>query len=395
MKAVVDYGFDGVKVDACGQYLDMALYAQLLNASGRQVLLENCHWGMCSDVNDDGISGDGVDMHDWTEGNSGCPERQEDGSISCPFHFFRTSGDIDSSMFSWLRNLESAVRFLDRQAPLAGRGCWAYPDMIEVGNMPGEATFEWQQAHFGAWCIMSAPLVLGFDLRNEDIISDVWAFVANEEAIEVSQSWSGHPGWRVKAWTPKGSRPVGYQPRDLDSENVFTSKEPINVMQAWAKPMPGKRIAILIINADADAEHSYSLALADLGAQGAYAVRDVWDREHRGIVHATLDGTVTRLASEFIMLTPVDDPPPAPSPSPAPPLDLPPDSPPKSLPVPPSVSPPSPRHRHRFHRRRQRRRHQYFHLSHLHYQHHCRLSHLPSNHQVQSMRFWSRHQAPL
>eukprot|EP00966_Prymnesium_polylepis_P141078 3257735-Prymnesium_polylepis.2 len=63
MKAVVDYGFDGVKVDACGQYLDMALYAQLLNASGRQVLLENCHWGMCSDVNDDGISGDGVDMH--------------------------------------------------------------------------------------------------------------------------------------------------------------------------------------------------------------------------------------------------------------------------------------------------------------------------------------------
>jgi len=261
--------------------------------------------------------------------------------------------------------------------------------------MPGEATFEWQQAHFGAWCIMSAPLVLGFDLRNEDIISDVWAFVANEEAIEVSQSWSGHPGWRVKAWTPKGSRPVGYQPRDLDSENVFTSKEPINVMQAWAKPMPGKRIAILIINADADAEHSYSLALAALGAQGAYAVRDVWDREHRGIVHATLDGTVTRLASEFMMLTPVDDPPPAPSPSPAPPLDLPPDSPPKSLPVPPSVSPPPPRHRHRFHRRRQRRRHQYFHLSHLHYQHHCRLSHLPSNHQVQSMRFWSRHQAPL
>ncbi|KAL1519778.1 hypothetical protein AB1Y20_023286 [Prymnesium parvum] len=46
VRMIVDYGFDGVKVDACGQYLDMRLWARLLNETGRQVLLENCHWGM-------------------------------------------------------------------------------------------------------------------------------------------------------------------------------------------------------------------------------------------------------------------------------------------------------------------------------------------------------------
>ena len=130
VRALVEYGFDGVKFDACGRYMDTALYARLLNESGRQVLIENCHWGMCEGVNGNGLSGWGANVVDWSDGNTGCPEiDDETGSIVCPFHFFRTSGDIDASAFSWLRNLESTVRFLDRDAPLAGRGCWAYPDM--------------------------------------------------------------------------------------------------------------------------------------------------------------------------------------------------------------------------------------------------------------------------
>lgn len=38
------------------------------------------------------------------------------------------------------------------------------PDMLEVGNMD---TYEQSRAHFGAWCIVSSPLILGHDLTNE------------------------------------------------------------------------------------------------------------------------------------------------------------------------------------------------------------------------------------
>jgi hypothetical protein len=31
--------------------------------------------------------------------------------------------------------------------------------MLEVGQVKG--SIEWNRAHFGAWCIVSAPLVLG------------------------------------------------------------------------------------------------------------------------------------------------------------------------------------------------------------------------------------------
>ena len=37
-----------------------------------------------------------------------------------------------------------------------------YPDMLQVGNPL--LTFEENCAHFGSWCVISAPLYLGFDL---------------------------------------------------------------------------------------------------------------------------------------------------------------------------------------------------------------------------------------
>ena len=36
-------------------------------------------------------------------GYSGCPTRRKDGSLQCPFAFFRTSGDITRARFSWVR----------------------------------------------------------------------------------------------------------------------------------------------------------------------------------------------------------------------------------------------------------------------------------------------------
>eukprot|EP00931_Biecheleriopsis_adriatica_P060406 TRINITY_DN36279_c0_g1_i1.p1 TRINITY_DN36279_c0_g1~~TRINITY_DN36279_c0_g1_i1.p1 ORF type:complete len:429 (-),score=54.60 TRINITY_DN36279_c0_g1_i1:155-1441(-) len=160
-----------------------------MRKSGRNYSIENCHWGACTNSDD-----------------SSCPTQQW-----CPFNWYRTSGDINSSPLSWLNNLQTAVKFLDYEAPLSQPGCWAYPDMLEVGRVaeprPG-AFHSWNRAHFGAWCVISAPLILGMEL-SDDKINTVLDIIANEEAIKVNQQWSGHPGMLVENILKK---PVPYNP---------------------------------------------------------------------------------------------------------------------------------------------------------------------------------------
>ena len=68
--------------------------------------------------------------------------------------------------------------------------------MLEVGRT-ANATED--RSHFGAWCVVSAPLILGFDLRDNKTMDRVWSVITNVEALAVSQSWAGHPGRLVKS----------------------------------------------------------------------------------------------------------------------------------------------------------------------------------------------------
>ena len=332
--AIVGYKFDSVKLDGCGRYLDMNLYATTLNTSGRSVLIENCHWGSC----------------DKSE-RQACPTRSADGSIHCPMHFFRTSGDIDSSEFSWLQNMQTAERFLGRTDPLAGRGCWAYPDMLEVGNLVDsdgrDVGHAWNEAHFAAWCIISSPLVLGFDLMDEAKLDTVWPIIANHEAIAVNQRWAGHPGFLVRAWTPAGSSKISGKPlhKYQWDGDVYSSAAMIDTMQMWAKPQPNASVAILVINAGLETA-SYSLDLSELSLPQQVAVRDLLNHRDDPEASSSLNGQVQGKACRFLLLSPVlypsppSLPPPAPPPSPfPPPLPRPP---PPPLPSPPPPPPPSP-----------------------------------------------------
>ena len=107
VNALVQYGFDGIKLDGCGAQLDLELYYNLINATGRPVTIENCHWG-----------------------NQGKLDFQPTLDY-CPFNFYRSSGDVAATYTSVLRNLASVTRYA--QAGLSRPGCWAYPDMLEVG----------------------------------------------------------------------------------------------------------------------------------------------------------------------------------------------------------------------------------------------------------------------
>jgi hypothetical protein len=71
--------------------------------------------------------------------------------------------------------------------------------MLEVGNMP---TFNESRAHFGAWCIVSAPLILGHDLNNSATNDEIWPIITNKMAIAISQSFYGHPGSLISSTPP-------------------------------------------------------------------------------------------------------------------------------------------------------------------------------------------------
>ncbi len=95
--------------------------------------------------------------------------------------------------------------------------------MLEVGNLQ---TFEEDRAHFGAWVVVSAPLILGHDLADDAKNDLIWPIITNKKAIEVSQSFAEgdafHPGGLVKSWTPPA--PPGPAPA------------PTKEMYPWAVP---------------------------------------------------------------------------------------------------------------------------------------------------------------
>ncbi|WP_057817512.1 alpha-galactosidase [Schleiferilactobacillus perolens] len=67
---------------------------------------------------------------------------------------------------------------------LATEGSYADPDMLEVGN--GALTPAENMTHFTLWAFLSAPLVLGNDIRDQT--GDWLPVVTNEKVIAVNQS---------------------------------------------------------------------------------------------------------------------------------------------------------------------------------------------------------------
>jgi len=92
---------------------------------------------------------------------------------------WRVCSDIHANWRSIMNNYEAAADLWKEQKP----GAYNDPDMLEIGV--AELTEAECVSHFALWCMMSAPLVLGMDVR--EISEEMLRVVTNRELININQ----------------------------------------------------------------------------------------------------------------------------------------------------------------------------------------------------------------
>lgn len=143
-------------------------------------------------------------------------------------HSWRTTYDI-WPCFSCIKDHGSwkqpgVLPVIDQQDSLrkyAGPGHWNDPDMMQIGN--GELTMDQNRAHFSMWCMLSAPLLLGTDLRK--MSPELKEVVLNREVIAIDQDSLG-----IQAMKYKNEKGVDF----------------------WFKPLCGDGWAFCLLNRSSD-----------------------------------------------------------------------------------------------------------------------------------------------
>ena len=164
--------------------------------------------------------------------------------------------------------------------------------MMEIGNFcndgPGknQLCFEEERSHFGLWCIVSSPLVLGFNMSNPEQMGRVWPVITNREAVAIDHAWAGMPGTLYKT---------------LHNSTV----------EVWAKALPQNKVAILVLNTavvKGSTAVSLSLVNGDLpGNPQGTIMRDVWNHQDVPIAGGVLTFSLSTHDSVLAVLDNVTD----------------------------------------------------------------------------------------
>jgi hypothetical protein len=159
-----DWGIDYLKYDNCNNQSDESradyvhrytAMGDALRATGRPIVYSLCEWGR-------------VQPWEWAA---------EVGNL------WRTTDDIQD-------NWTSLSSIITQNAPLfsaARPGAWNDPDMLEIGN--GGMTTREYETHISMWAMMSAPLLIGTDLRKAS--ADTLRILSNPAIIAVDQDRLG------------------------------------------------------------------------------------------------------------------------------------------------------------------------------------------------------------
>lgn len=203
-----------------------------LKAAGRPIVFSICEWGPRSP---------------WLWG------REVGGQL------WRTSYDV-ADIWDKPRNESSPIGILTsidvmtNLARFAGPGGWNDPDMLVIGLKNsgfikgGGCTDDEYRTQMSMWCMFSAPLMLGCDLR--DMSDATKSILSNKDIIAIDQDPLGKQAMRV------------------------ISKDGID---AWQKPLSGNRTAIAFLNRNSF-EKTVSATYNDLelSTETEYDIYDVW-----------------------------------------------------------------------------------------------------------------------
>jgi alpha-galactosidase len=161
----------------------------------------------------------------------------------------------------------SIMQILDMNAPLAdyaGPGHWNDPDMLVVGidtskttvvNKAGAkgCTIEEYRSHMSLWCLMTAPLLAGNDIRNMN--ENIREILLNREIIAVNQDPLGKQAKRI---------------RDDGDAEVF------------AKPLSDGSLAVGLLNRNDSGNINIRIDWKELGISGERQIRDLWKHTDLG-----------------------------------------------------------------------------------------------------------------
>lgn len=158
-------------------------------------------------------------------------------------------------------------------APFASPGHYNDMDMLEVGRglSPDE-----ERTHFGIWCMMSSPLMIGCDLRS--ISDESLAIITNKEVIAVNQDALG-----------------------LQAQVVNRGKEWL-VLSKPIEELLGNQRAVALYNRGNTAK-TLQVSFSDLCLAGKVQVRDLWQHKDLGSFSDTYETIVPPHGTALFKMT--------------------------------------------------------------------------------------------
>eukprot|EP00051_Salpingoeca_urceolata_P028432 m.486848 g.486848 ORF g.486848 m.486848 type:complete len:439 (+) comp24640_c0_seq1:103-1419(+) len=286
VKALRKYNFDSWKLDGCGNEKDLVTFNKYVLQTGRPITVENCHWGVVKPFK---------------------PDPSLPPAEGCPWNFYRSSGDVRASYASVLNNLGTVVPLASQN--LSYPGCWAYPDMLQVGCQHGPGgsrdpglTMEETRTHFGAWAIVSSPLTLSHDVNNATITAQVWPIISNTEVLEVNQAYVGFSGNQFK----KSSTMLEFTDAFIEA-NANEVRVQAPASQFFYKPVlaNGAKIAVLAMNSDSSTQTlSFKFSEVPGVTCTKCKVRDIWNHTDLGAMDGSWSGQVASHDAAFLVITP-------------------------------------------------------------------------------------------
>lgn len=248
-QAIASWGVDLLKYDYCNAppSKDTAIirYTRMHNAlkkTGRSIVFSICEWG---------------------------PRKAWNWAASVGGNYWRTTWDIRDTWDQ--KGFDSdhcgIIQILDVNAELAefaGPGHWNDPDMLIVGIYgKGKATSNNELAkgctdaeyrsHMSLWCLMSAPLLCGNDLRIMNVVTK--ETLMNPEIIAINQDELGKQAKRI------------------------IHKDDVDV---FVKPLMDGSFAVGLLNRNDKAAKKIKINWDDLKITGKHLVRDLWERKDLG-----------------------------------------------------------------------------------------------------------------